>query len=110
MAQLIHLGSSAGVSERPRPASPEARRRGLLTGVLVALIVLALGSIGSATWLQLPSNPVARPATPDASGDSAVFDPHATPEQQRTRQAEQEEDGAVFGQAPSAAAYGTSGR
>lgn len=108
MGQVIHLGASA---EHSGAASPEARRRGFLVGVLVTVIVLALGTIVYVNWPGTPSNLVAGPATPDVSDGSAVFDPHATAEQRRVRQAEQEkEDSAVFGQAPSAAAYGTSGR
>lgn len=108
MGQVIHLGSSA---ERPRANPPRTVRRDLLIGVLVSVTVLALGPIVYANWPRTTGPSAAGSATPDVSGDSAVLDPHTTAEQRRIRQAAQEqEDSAVFGQAPSAAAYGTSGR
>lgn len=112
MAQIVRLGGNAQSAAPPRAAaSPEALRRGLLIGALVAVITIALGVILYVSWPRTPANIVAGPATPDASDDSAVFDPKAAEAQQRVRQAEQEkEDSAVFGQAPSAPAYQTSSR
>jgi hypothetical protein len=111
MGQVIRLGAKAQPVQQPRAASPETLRHALLVGALVSVIVLALGMIVYVSWPKSPPNIVAGGATPDASDDSAVFEPRAAAEQQRLRQAEQEkEDSAVFGQASSAATYATSSR
>jgi len=111
MGQLVRLGGHSSSPERPQAASPETSSRNLLAGVLVTVIMLALGVVLYVGWPRTSSNHGAGPARPVVSEDSAVFTPQVTEAQQRMRQAEQEkEDSAVFGQAPSAPAYQTFGR
>ncbi|MCC2671602.1 MAG: hypothetical protein K0Q72_4073 [Armatimonadetes bacterium] len=111
MAQIVRLGSSSRPAERPRAASPEALRRGVLIAVLATVITAALGVVAYVSLPRTPSNIVFGPSTPDVSNDSAVFDPQVAAAQQQVRQAAQErEDSAVFGQAPSAPAYQTASR
>src|SRR5689334_3087236 len=99
MGEVIRLGAHARPAERPRVASPETLRRGLVIAALASVITLASATIGYVSWPKTPPNIVAGPPTPDTSNDSAVFEPKAAAEQQRLRQAEQEkEDSAVFGQ------------
>lgn len=108
MGEIVRLRGSSPARERPPVDPGEALRRGLLIGALAALILAALGVVVYVSRPQTPANIVAGPATPDASDDGAVFDPQVAEEQQRARLAEQEkEDGAVFGQAPSAPEYRT---
>jgi len=111
MAQIVQLGGNSRTAARSRTAEAVDPRRGLLIAALAAVIALALGVIVYVSLPRTPANIVGGSFTPDVSNDSAVYDPHAAEAQQQVRQAAQEkEDSAVFGQAPSAPAYLPAGR
>ena len=106
MAQIIRLRGNAQPAPRPSAGERFDLRGGLLIAALVTVIALATGAVAYVSLPRTPANITAGSSTPDVSDDSAVYDPHAAEARQQVRRAEQEkEDSAVFGQAPSAAAY-----
>ena len=106
MAQIIRLGGTSQPAPRPPAVERFDLRGGRLIAALVTVIALASAAVAYVSLPRTPANIVVGPATPSVSDDNAVYDPQAAEARAQVRQAEQEkEDAAVFGQAPSAAAY-----